>query len=328
MYQARFAVQAREKSFPRQGAGVAVLPGRGSECEPANSVDRVREAILANMSHELRTPLHSVLMVLNQAREALADTPLADLCSQALVSGYNLNTLLSDILELTSLESGAARSQNAEFDPEALCTEVVELFRLPAREKQIALATYHEKNIPAVVMGDASRLRVVLMHIIGNALKFTKTGMVALHLGVASSKPNPGTSRLPYKEAPQKPTHPKTTPIPPHILATLPHDLAREIAEETGVIHHPRTRNIRLRLTVTDTGQGIPDADMDRIWEPFRRGDESLTQPHGGADLGLALVRRHVEVMGGVVELFSREGVGTTVRVEVEVREGRRKDEG
>jgi signal transduction histidine kinase len=216
MYQARFAVQAQENSFPQQGAGVAVLPGRGSECERANSADRVREAILANMSHELRTPLHSVLMALNQAREALVDTPLADLCSQALVSGYRLNTLLGDILELASLESGAARSQNAEFKPGDLCTEVVDLFKLTAREKQIALATYHEKDIPAVVVGDASRLRVVLMHIIGNALKFTKTGTVALHLGVAS-KLNPGPSRQPYTEAPQKPTHPKPTPIPPHI---------------------------------------------------------------------------------------------------------------
>jgi signal transduction histidine kinase len=149
--------------------------------EEALEANRAKSVFLANMSHELRTPLNAILGFIQlMDRDAkLTDEHHATL-GIVQRAGEHLLGLINDVLSISKIEAGRVTLQEVEFDLYALLEGMEELFRLRAREKSIRLALELEESTHVTVRGDEGKLRQVLVNLLGNAIKFTKEGVVTL----------------------------------------------------------------------------------------------------------------------------------------------------
>ncbi len=142
--------------------------------EKAESANQAKSEFLANMSHELRTPLNGILGYA-QILEKDEHLENSQLRSIGIIkrSGNHLLTLINDLLDFSKIEAGKMTLQKADFPLRKFLENLIDLFTLKAREKGIALRLDIGEGLPEIVLGDAKRLRQVLLNLIGNALKFT-----------------------------------------------------------------------------------------------------------------------------------------------------------
>ncbi len=148
--------------------------------DAAEAATRAKSDFLAMMSHEIRTPMNGVLGMAH----ALLQTPLSpeqrecvEVVSQ---SGEALLAILNDILDFSKIEAGRFTIEPIPFDLELLLEEVGDLVAFRAAEKGVAFAVLADPAVPTRVIGDPGRLRQILLNLVGNAVKFTEKGHVAL----------------------------------------------------------------------------------------------------------------------------------------------------
>jgi PAS domain S-box-containing protein len=229
--------------------------------EAAQAASRAKSTFLTTMSHEVRTPLNGILGF----TELALGTPLTDEQRYFLdiVKGRSQDLLgiLNDILDLSRIEADKLELTAKPFDLRGLVEGVSRLFAVETEKKNLELSYEVEPGIPASVVGDALRFKQVLINLVGNAVKFTDRGRIAI--AVASA---PGEQPL---------------------------------------------EGLRLLVTVTDTGIGIPPDKRQAIFEPFIQADGSSTRRYGGAGLGLAVAQRLVALMGGTIWCESEPGRGS-----------------
>jgi signal transduction histidine kinase len=156
--------------------------------EYAETANRAKSQFLANMSHELRTPMNGVLGMI----EVLAQTSLTQRQRQVVQiaqrSGETMLTLVNDLLDLSKIEAGKLELVCLDFPLRKLIEEVLELFAESAARKQLQLTSGIEADVPQLLHGDPLRLRQVLINLVGNALKFTEQGEIAIEVKNQKSK--------------------------------------------------------------------------------------------------------------------------------------------
>lgn len=154
---------------------------RTAQLEAAN---KAKSIFLANMSHELRTPLNAILgfssMMRRESSLAGKEAEYLDIINR---SGEHLLTLINDVLEITKIEAGRLQLEVAPLDLDAMVQDVTEMIGLRAEERGLYLRVERAPNIPRFIRGDEARLRQILVNLVGNAIKFTKTGGVTVRLG-------------------------------------------------------------------------------------------------------------------------------------------------
>jgi len=149
--------------------------------EAAEAANRAKSVFLANMSHELRTPLNAILGFA-QLLERDARIPDDERGNIATInrSGHHLLALINDVLEISRIEAGRAAVVKEAFDPLAAISDVEDMIRLRAEAKGLAFIVARPDDLPAQVLGDAHRLRQVLINLLGNAVKYTEQGEIRL----------------------------------------------------------------------------------------------------------------------------------------------------
>ena len=156
----------------------------------AEAASRSKADFLANMSHELRTPLNSIIgftRLLSESR----DLSLEDQRRVALAhgAGQALHAVIDNVLDFSKLEAAALELHKASFDPAALLRETVAMLEPQAAAKDLRLKTMIDADAPASVVGDAGRVRQVLLNLLSNAVKFTAKGGVTASLTCVTLDP-------------------------------------------------------------------------------------------------------------------------------------------
>jgi signal transduction histidine kinase/ligand-binding sensor domain-containing protein/CheY-like chemotaxis protein len=156
--------------------------------DAADAANRAKSSFLANMSHELRTPLNAILGFSNTLRQQrLSEEEQGRNLDIINRSGHHLLRLIDDVLDMAKIEAGGIVLEKTCFDLPALVQDLADMMSERARAKNLQLLVDVSQAVPRFVRSDASRLRQVLVNLIGNAVKFTDQGGVVVKLEV-----NPG----------------------------------------------------------------------------------------------------------------------------------------
>lgn len=151
--------------------------------EAAEAASHAKTAFLANMSHEIRTPMNSVMGFLSLA---IDDPSIPEKQRKYLKTAYQsskaLLNVINDILDVSKLERGKLELEDIPFDLTKIIKETIHTLKITAISKGLSLEVVIDDNIPQTVMGDAGRIKQILMNIVGNAIKFTQKGYVRLEV--------------------------------------------------------------------------------------------------------------------------------------------------
>lgn len=146
----------------------------------ANAANEAKGRFLATISHEIRTPLNGILGMTRLAQQSAAQQRQAGYLDVVQESGQSLLRLINDLLDFSKLEAGKMELERIPVDPQQLIGEVARLMATSAWQKGVELVCDVGPDVPQSILGDPSRLRQIVMNLIGNAIKFTDRGFIAV----------------------------------------------------------------------------------------------------------------------------------------------------
>lgn len=164
--------------------------------EAAEAASRAKSDFLARMSHEIRTPLHGMLSAVELLLHGALEAGQREYAEIIRGSGRTLLAMLDDILDLSKIEAGKLELKPAEFQLREVVDAAIGLFRAQALSRGLELHCYVESAVPDWVKGDHGALRQILANLVGNAVKFTARGEVALRVSLEQETPEAATLRF------------------------------------------------------------------------------------------------------------------------------------
>ncbi len=234
--------------------------------ELAEEASAAKSRFLANMSHELRTPLNAVIgyseLLIESTEEEGPSERLDDL-KRIQGAGKHLLGLISDILDLSKIEAGKMELHLETFDVNDMVAGVLDTVRPMIERRGLPLVT----DVPAglgFIHADQTKIRQILINLLGNAVKFTEHGEITL-----------------------------------------------TVRQQT------RDDLLWIRFIIRDTGIGMTESQVTRLFQPFSQPDASVARRFGGTGLGLALSRVFAEMMGGSIRVRSAPQKGSLFEVEI-----------
>jgi len=281
LQQAELLAQAQRQSAELQKAK-----------EAADAANLAKSEFLAKISHELRTPLNAILGFTQLLIHDLSlKSEQRDHLNIINRSGEHLLTLINDVLEMSKIEAGRVTLNESSFDLYNLLNSLEDMLQLKANSKGLSLIFDRAPQVCQYIHADESKLRQVLINLLGNAIKFTQQGSITLRIRQFEETE---TRRQTLESGTHEPNAAKDLPsVPP----STPYILAFE---------------------VEDTGPGIESNEQERLFEAFVQA-KSGRKSQEGTGLGLPISRQFVHLMGGDITVDSTIGKGSIFKFSVPV---------
>lgn len=262
------------------------------KAQEADAANRAKSEFLANMSHELRTPLNAILGFTQLlTRDTAINTAQMEYVEIIGRSGEHLLALINDVLEMSKIESGRAILNENNFDLFHLLNSLEEMFHLKARSTGLKLLFEQSVDVPQYVRTDEGKLRQVLINLLDNAIKFTKTGRVVLRVDT----------------------------MPREDVLSMTYTNGEAMVFSYAPEKRPTSAVERLWFTVSDTGCGIAASELKSLFEPFVQSEAGLRSQQG-TGLGLPISRQFVRLMGGELTVNSTLGQGTAFTFDIQIK--------
>jgi signal transduction histidine kinase/DNA-binding response OmpR family regulator len=226
----------------------------------AEQANQSKSVFLARMSHEIRTPMNAVIGMSELAARDYGKPEALEYIMEIKSAGKSLLSIINDILDFSKIESESLELNTAPYEIASVLSDVLSITRVYIQDKPIELITEIDPDIPAVMMGDETRVRQILLNILSNAAKYTHEGHIRF---IASCERMDADS-------------------------------------------------IKLSYTAEDTGMGITQEDMSKLFGDFVRVGHHDGQHIEGTGLGLAIARRLCQKMGGDIAVKSEYGKGSS----------------
>ncbi len=226
---------------------------------------RMKSDFLANMSHEIRTPMNAVIGMAELAQREDNVENIHDFVGQIKSSGRLLLAIINDILDFSKIESGKLDLIPINYIPASLFNDVSNIALMKLGDGAVEFDLDIPPNLPACLYGDNIRIRQILINLVGNAIKFTRSGCVSVKVS----------------------------------------------------FEHVSGKKIMLNVAVEDTGIGIKEEDLKKIFESFSQVDTKRNRSVEGTGLGLAISKRLVDLMGGEMNVTSTYGMGSCFSISI-----------
>jgi len=223
---------------------------------------KFKQRFLSSMSHEIRTPLTAVIGFTEELVKSELNTEQRKYVDAIRISGDAMLDIANDILDYAKVNEGKVGYDEHPFQLDACVRNMLLLFETKIKQKRLTLINRYDRNIPTILIGDSASLNQIIMNLVSNAVKFTKSG---------------------------------------------------EIRVDTSLLRNNETE-ISVEISVSDTGIGIRQEHLEKIFENFEQIDsENVSEK--GTGLGLSIVKQLVENQGGTIRVKSDFGKGSIFTV-------------
>lgn len=226
----------------------------------ADAANKAKSNFLANMSHEIRTPINTVLGMDEIIIREATEKPIIGYAENIRDASTTLLSLVNDLLDFSKIECGKMEILPVEYEIANVLSEIMNMMEIKIANKGLDFTPVIAEDIPYLLFGDDVRLRQIIINLMTNAVKYTKSGNITL--------------KVDWKEA----------------------------GDST----------INLIVSVTDTGIGIKQEDIDKLFVSFERIEERRNRNIEGTGLGLSITKQLLELMGSDLNVRSDYGVGST----------------